>query len=285
LNFKIISSNHIELIVNKVWISHNWEEKTKNKPTTSNFQEKRRLTILMNQSNVSSDGPSKTAETSFDVNPQLLSAMLAAIEEYPEAAGLTREQVLSICEQAIRQETCHDKAWLLKRLASAKSGEQLLPALDPGGEPTADKARPSYREVVVSQASQPTSQEEWERILDLHGQWIETVLHPNKEVSFGRANLTEADLRDFDLSGVDLRGAILNGANLEGCCLRKANLATALLRNARLQGACLEAAKLRRADLSGALVEGADFRQADIRLIVQEGLDFSTALNVEDSIR
>ncbi|MFW7379170.1 MAG: pentapeptide repeat-containing protein [Oligoflexus sp.] len=213
-------------------------------------------------------------------NPQLLNVMLAALGEYPEASGLSQEQLVAICDESLRQGTVHNRDWLISRLKATHEGAPVTAANQAG-----DKPRPSFREVTISQAVQPEDEDDWQRILERHSQWVDSVLHPTKEVSGGRANLSGADLRAFDLSGVDLRGAILNEVNLEGCNLRKANLATALLRRAKLKNACLEGAKLRRSDISYAELEGADFRQADLRLIVQEGVDFEGAKHVEEALR
>lgn len=242
----------------------------------------------MNESHLSSqDSKSNPSSGLLEDNPQLLSAMLAALSEYPEAEGLSQDQLIAICEQAVQEGTINNRDWLVSRLTAVQAAGSSDPATksDSSPEAKAEKTRPTFKEIVLSQACQPASQEEFEEIVSRHEQWIEAVLHPNKEVSGGRANFTGADLRNFDLSGVDLRGAIMNEVNLEGCSLRKANLATALLRGANLQNACFEEARLRRADLSDSIVAGADFHKADLRRLIDNGVDWSEAKNLEDALR
>lgn len=68
-------------------------------------------------------------------------------------------------------------------------------------------------------------------------------------------DLSEADLRGYDLTGADLRQANFQSADLQGTCLFRANLA----------GANFERANLRRANLGETNLSGADFEGADLQ--------------------
>jgi hypothetical protein len=101
------------------------------------------------------------------------------------------------------------------------------------------------------------------KILDEHLLWL------NGEGG-SRANLSNADLRDANLSNADLFGANLRGANLSnadlfGANLRGANLFGANLRNADLRDADLRCANLSNADLRGANLSNADLFGANLR--------------------
>ena len=69
------------------------------------------------------------------------------------------------------------------------------------------------------------------------------------------SDLSDANLRDANLSGSDLRDAILRGSNLSGANLRGSNLS----------GANLSGAILRDANLSGAILSGAILSDANLR--------------------
>ena len=99
-------------------------------------------------------------------------------------------------------------------------------------------------------------QEELEKILEVHKEWI---------------NDNEKGVR-ADLSGVCLREENLSEADLSG-----ANLSRADLRSAELSGAYLRGADLGGADLRGAYLRGADLRGADLRgaNLSDANLDFS----------
>ena len=101
------------------------------------------------------------------------------------------------------------------------------------------------------------------KILDEHLLWL------NGEGG-SRANLSNADLRDANLSnadlfGADLRCANLSNADLFGANLRGANLSNADLCGANLRGANLFGANLRNADLRDADLRCANLSNADLR--------------------
>ncbi len=86
-------------------------------------------------------------------------------------------------------------------------------------------------------------------ILNKHKKWIMS------EDGGERANLSNADLRNADLSNANLWGANLSNADLWNANLWGANLSNADLRNANLSNA-----DLRNADLSNADLWSADLR-------------------------
>lgn len=125
-------------------------------------------------------------------------------------------------------------------------------------------------EIPVPNKAVVTCREDLDQVLAAHQAWIDAVLNPNVEVAVGRANLSGADLRGYDLSQVNLSGADLRGANLESVNLEGANLTVANLQNAVLACANLKGAKLTRAKL-----EGADLRGADLGHATLGGVDLS----------
>ncbi len=128
-------------------------------------------------------------------------------------------------------------------------------------------------EIPIAQVAVVTCLEDLQRVLADHQKWAEAVLDPNTEVASGRANLTNADLRGYELAGVNLSGANLSGANLAGCDLEGANLSVA-----NLQGAVLACTNLRGAKLRRARLEGADLRGADLTNANLTGVDLSKTL-------
>ena len=84
------------------------------------------------------------------------------------------------------------------------------------------------------------------------------VERPNLQMT----HLTDAHLREADLSGTDLFEANLSGADLSGAELRAANLSGADLFEADLSEANFSWANLSRADLRWANLSGADLRDA-----------------------
>lgn len=82
------------------------------------------------------------------------------------------------------------------------------------------------------------TQEELDKVLELHKKWLDG------DCGGKRAVLLGADLRGADLRGETLRGAYLVNANLRG-----ANLIYADLRGANLRGANLNGADLRGANI------------------------------------
>ena len=88
--------------------------------------------------------------------------------------------------------------------------------------------------------------------------------------SLCNANLSNAGLRNADLSGANLsyaslRNADLSSANLRGANLSGADLSYANLRYADLRYADLSSANLRGADLRAADLSGANLRAANLR--------------------
>ncbi len=128
-------------------------------------------------------------------------------------------------------------------------------------------------EIPIAQVAHVTCLEDLQRVLAEHQKWAEAVLDPHTEVASGRANLSNADLRGYELAGVNLSGANLSGANLAGCDLEGANLSVA-----NLQGAVLACANLRGAKLRRARLEGADLRGADLTNANLTGVDLSKTL-------
>jgi hypothetical protein len=214
------------------------------------------------------------AAASLESHPQLISAMLGALQENPLAQGLDDQVLLTLCERAIKEQTINDTAWLDTQLQTLRTEHGLAAPVAPDSTANGtaktdpDKAQDkdsTYQQVTVSEPVHPESQEQWDGILQKHQNWIQSVLHPKRHIEAGRANLTGADLRAFDLSGVDLRGAILKEANLQGCQLIKTNLATAQLQGANLDEANLEGANLRRANLLGCSFAHTNLTKADLR--------------------
>ena len=95
-------------------------------------------------------------------------------------------------------------------------------------------------------------------------------------------DLSNAHLRDANLSGAtfprgDMDGADLENTNLSRAKGRGANLRDATLRFANLRGADLKDANLFDATLSGANLRGADLRGADLKLAQLGGADLTGA--------
>ena len=102
------------------------------------------------------------------------------------------------------------------------------------------------------------TQEELAEALELQGKWL------FGEEGGERADLTGADLTDAVLRDADLTGAVLTDADLTGAVLRGADLTGAVLTDADLTGAVLRGADLRRADLTDADLTDAVLRDADL---------------------
>jgi hypothetical protein len=202
----------------------------------------------------------------MEQNPELFSALRAAILEHPVAEGLSETDVVDICADSIRLNAFNDSAWLESRLKEKKALMQLNP--QPG------KASGEQNQLQISAPIQPSTQDELDEIFEKHQAWIASVLHPSKAINADRANLKGADLTAFNFDGADLRAANLEGTNLSGVSLKKANLSAANLKNADLSNADLSEANLKRANLSGALTQDCDFTGAKLDRI--EGLDVSS---------
>ena len=98
-------------------------------------------------------------------------------------------------------------------------------------------------------------------ILELHKKWL------NDEKGGIRADLSNADLREADLSDVNLSYAYLRGADLSDVNLSYANLSGVDLRGADLRYANLSEANLIEADLRYVNLSNAILRGADLRYI------------------
>jgi hypothetical protein len=111
------------------------------------------------------------------------------------------------------------------------------------------------------------------KILEDHQKWV-------KGEGGSRANLSEVDLRGYDLNGANLSGADLYEANLNGVDLSNANLHGADFRGADLRGANLRGAKLIGANLSGANLRETNLSHADLF-----GANLSEVTGLWDSIK
>ena len=90
-----------------------------------------------------------------------------------------------------------------------------------------------------------------------------TVSRPHfSHLDLAGADLTGANLAEFDLIGLDLRGSNLVGAVLSEADLSWADLRGANLQRTNLEGAYLYEARLGGANLSEARLGGADLRGA-----------------------
>jgi hypothetical protein len=104
-----------------------------------------------------------------------------------------------------------------------------------------------------------------------------------------RALLDRADLTDANLINVDLSGADLTDAQLRGANLFAANLSEASLRGVDLSYANLSGANLTGADLSNAIlrrcgVHGTDFSSARFAWTVLGDLDLSEVIGLESAV-
>ena len=95
--------------------------------------------------------------------------------------------------------------------------------------------------------------EEFDKIMKEHSKWLE-----NHETG-KRANLSDRDLTEMDLSGKDL-----SYANMEGVCLQDAKLIGANLSNASLRQAFLHGADLTGADLENTIFFNARMTMAKL---------------------
>ena len=239
-----------------------------------------------------------------EVNPVLLSAMIAAIKERPEAQAVAEADMIRICVTAIKEGMIGDAAWLNRQLVAASSSDEAYAThVEPVVSSTAEShsplappvmvenlddelkaaplpAEPSSAEEAakraISQIAVPphrvvTSREDLDDVLQQHRHWVDATLDPRLVAAPpGRANLTGSELAEFDLHDVDLRGATLKKVDLRGANLAGANLATANLTGANLAGANLTAANLKRctlvdADLRGATLNGTQLRMEDLK--------------------
>ena len=150
------------------------------------------------------------------------------------------------------------------------------------------------------------TQEEFDKILDLHNLWLNTNGKNGKRADLRNYNLTnikfdrgvdlaEAHLQGANLFRANLAEANLTGANLEGANLAEANLTGANLEGANLEGANLEGANLtgailfrvnleraylKGANLEGAYLEGANLERAHLEGANLKRVDLTYARNV-----
>lgn len=88
-------------------------------------------------------------------------------------------------------------------------------------------------------------------------------------------DLSDADLREEDISWRDLRRVILSGADLRGADGKFSKLSSAYLDGVDLRGACLKGTVLRGVDLRGAYLSGADLSKADVGYSILGDIDLS----------
>lgn len=113
--------------------------------------------------------------------------------------------------------------------------------------------------------------EELQDILAKHKKWLNDK-EGGEQADLSNVNLRKFNLRDVDLSYTDLRGSNLFWANLKG-----ANLQGADLRYARLAEADLLYANLREANLQYVNLQRADLRYADLRYVDLQNVDLRGA--------
>ena len=88
------------------------------------------------------------------------------------------------------------------------------------------------------------NQEQLDKILDNHKEWLRTNGLKGERANLDWANLEGANLEWANLERANLEWANLEGANLEGANLERANLEGANLEGANLKGANLKGANL-----------------------------------------
>jgi uncharacterized protein YjbI with pentapeptide repeats len=142
------------------------------------------------------------------------------------------------------------------------------------------KAKSKIIEVPVSEVSVIECQEDLDQVLETHRLWMDMVLNPKVLVAAGRANLKNADLREYDLTGINFSGANLQGVNLQGVELAGANLTAT-----NLVGASMQACNLRGARLFKTKLQDADLRHADLTDAIIRGVDMDLAITSDDDKR
>ena len=157
-----------------------------------------------------------------------------------------------------------------ERTAAIARGE-IDPNDDDGEDST--KKKPVLPVYPIAERVHVDTQEELNQVIAAHSEWMEAVLHPRKDVVGGRANLSDTDLRKFDLVGINLSSADMRRANLAGLDLTSANLSAANLEGANLQGVILRNAKMRRTKLTDA-----DLRAADLTDAILTDVDLAVAI-------
>lgn len=209
----------------------------------------------------------------------IITVMMAALRDNPVCAGLTEDQMLAICEEAVETGNMGSATWLAQKVAFLKGEEYVAQPVVEGATGPGEGEKEGFRleDILVSERADVTCREDLETVLRAHETWVDAVLNPVVKVAGGRANLSGVDLRGFDLTGVDLRGANLKGAILCGANLGGANLSTADLTGADLTGAQLQHTKLRKALLVDASFVSAKLVGTDLRRAELKGADFTGA--------
>ena len=219
---------------------------------------------------------SDSNETLDNIDPNLLSALLAAIEEHPVGKDLSKDDQLAICSLSIEKGTFGNASWLDQKAEEFRDKQNII-----------DTPQNSFKEVVIPEKTQIQCKEDLLQVLAQHSLWQESVLNPNKEIVGGRADLTGQTLSGYDLSGLDLRGANLQQAHIENTNLSGARLATSNLKGCTFSDVNLKDAILRRANLTSSTfrncrIDGADFSHATIKHVEWEETDVSVATFTKD---
>ena len=129
--------------------------------------------------------------------------------------------------------------------------------------------QPSGGNPLVEYEHEPTffidiSEEDLERVLDEHLEWVNSGGQRGKRANLERVNLVGADLHGVNLAEANLCQANLSKANLQGAGLSKANLQGAMMGGVNLQKASLWDSDLQGARLSLANLQGANLSQANL---------------------
>ncbi len=129
--------------------------------------------------------------------------------------------------------------------------------------------QPSGSNPLVEYEHEPTffidiSEEDLERVLEEHLEWVNSSGQRGKRANLERVNLVGADLHGVNLAEANLCQANLSKANLQGAGLSKANLQGAMMGGVNLQKASLWDSDLQSARLSLANLQGANLSQANL---------------------
>jgi uncharacterized protein YjbI with pentapeptide repeats len=148
---------------------------------------------------------------------------------------------------------------MLEDLNDLNIGPELETNSRKGFPPRRTFARDKIDEVTW----RPT-QEKLKSILDDHREWVRSNRTRGKRAQLSNADLTDRDLSGKALSDADLSGAFLKRANLSGTDLRGADCSEANFRDADLPDALLLGANLSEANLQGADMSAVNLRGADM---------------------
>ncbi len=193
-----------------------------------------------------------------ELDPALLSVMLAALSEHPDARLLPQKAQVLLCQRAVASGQFNNEAWLADAITALREPEP------PAAKTFVELSIPKKREIG--------SFEDFTAVMHLHKQWLDSVLNPSAVIVGGRANLEGQHLKGFDLGGFDLRGARFSSAVLEDIDFSGANLATADLSKVKFIRCNLRGAKLKKADLSYATFQASEVAQADFRDAIMTGV-------------